>query len=55
VIHNLANEVSLDFSDRGTRIAFTVPGHVPPLDDHPLTGVTQGWTPPSGHGVEESR
>jgi anti-sigma regulatory factor (Ser/Thr protein kinase) len=55
VIHNLANEVSLDFSDHGTRIAFTVPGQVPSLDDHPLAGVTQGWTPPGGCGGDGSR
>jgi anti-sigma regulatory factor (Ser/Thr protein kinase) len=45
VIHNLAEEVSLDFSDDGTRIAFTVPSDPPPLGERPLTGITQGWTP----------
>ena len=45
VIHNLAEEVSLDFSDEGTRIAFTVPSDLPPLGARPLKGVTQGWAP----------
>jgi anti-sigma regulatory factor (Ser/Thr protein kinase) len=45
VIHNLAEEVSLDFSDEGTRIAFTVPSDLPPLGERPLKGVTQGWAP----------
>ena len=45
VIHNLAEEMSLDFSDHGTRIAFTVPSDPPPLGERPLKGTTQGWTP----------
>jgi anti-sigma regulatory factor (Ser/Thr protein kinase) len=45
VIHNLAEEMSLDFSDHGTRIAFTVPSDPPPLGERPLNGTTQGWTP----------
>jgi anti-sigma regulatory factor (Ser/Thr protein kinase) len=45
VIHNLAEEVSLDYSDHGTRIAFTVPSDPPPLEERPLKGITQGWTP----------
>jgi hypothetical protein len=45
VIHNLAEDVSLDFSDSGTRIAFTLPGDVAPLGERPLKGATQGWAP----------
>jgi anti-sigma regulatory factor (Ser/Thr protein kinase) len=45
VIHNLAEDVSLDFSDHGTQIAFTVPNDLPPLGERPLKGVTQGWAP----------
>jgi anti-sigma regulatory factor (Ser/Thr protein kinase) len=45
VIHNLAEEVSLDVSDQGTRIAFTVPSDLPPLGERPLKGVVQGWAP----------
>jgi hypothetical protein len=45
VIHNLAEDVSLDFSDHGTEIAFTVPNDLPPLGERPLKGVTQGWAP----------
>jgi anti-sigma regulatory factor (Ser/Thr protein kinase) len=48
VIHNLAQEVELDHTDRGTRIAFTVPSDAPPLAQRPLAGVTQGWKPGSG-------
>jgi hypothetical protein len=50
VIHNLADEVDLEHSDRGTRIAFTVPGDAAPLEERPLTGVTQGWRP-AGDGA----
>jgi anti-sigma regulatory factor (Ser/Thr protein kinase) len=53
VIHNLASEVSLDFSARGTRIAFTVPGHAVPAV--PPMGVTQGWTPAVGRRVQGAR
>ena len=45
VIHNLAAEVTLEHTDHGTRIAFTVPGDAMPLGERPLAGVTQGWTP----------
>lgn len=45
VIHNLAEDVSLDFSDHGTQIAFTVPNDLPPLAERPLKGVIQGWAP----------
>jgi anti-sigma regulatory factor (Ser/Thr protein kinase) len=45
VIHNLAEDVSLDFSDHGTQIAFTVPNDLPPLGERSLKGVTQGWAP----------
>jgi anti-sigma regulatory factor (Ser/Thr protein kinase) len=55
VIHNLAHEVSLEYSDSGTRIAFTVPGQVRSFDGTPLTGVTQGWTPSGGRGAEGVR
>jgi anti-sigma regulatory factor (Ser/Thr protein kinase) len=55
VIHNLAEEVSLDFSDHGTRIAFTVPSDLPPLGERPLTGVTQGWRPDLRPGNGSSR
>jgi anti-sigma regulatory factor (Ser/Thr protein kinase) len=55
VIHNLADEVRLDLTDDGTRIAFTVPGHIPSLEERPLTGVTQGWTPPGDRGAGGSR
>jgi anti-sigma regulatory factor (Ser/Thr protein kinase) len=48
VIHNLAQEVTLDHTEHGTRIAFTVPNDAAPLDERPLTGVTQGWKPGSG-------
>jgi anti-sigma regulatory factor (Ser/Thr protein kinase) len=55
VIHNLADEVTLDVSDHGTRIAFTMPGHIPPLGKSPLTGATHGWTPASEPGEGSSR
>jgi anti-sigma regulatory factor (Ser/Thr protein kinase) len=45
VIHNLAVEVTLEHTDHGTRIAFTVPGDAVPLGERPLAGVTQGWAP----------
>jgi hypothetical protein len=45
VIHNLAQEVTLDHAEHGTRIAFTVPGEAAPLGERPLTGVSQGWKP----------
>ena len=45
VIHNHAVEVTLEHTDHGTRIAFTVPGDAVPLGERPLAGVTQGWTP----------
>jgi anti-sigma regulatory factor (Ser/Thr protein kinase) len=45
VIHNLADEVTLDHTDHGTRIAFTVPADAAPLGERPLTGVAQGWKP----------
>jgi anti-sigma regulatory factor (Ser/Thr protein kinase) len=48
VINNLADDVSLDFSDHGTRIAFTLPSDLPPLEERPLMGVTQGWRPGDG-------
>jgi anti-sigma regulatory factor (Ser/Thr protein kinase) len=48
VIHNLAHDVSLDFSDHGTRVAFTMPGDAAVFDEQPFAGVTQGWTPPHG-------
>jgi hypothetical protein len=47
VIHNLADEVALDHTDHGTRIAFTVPADAAPLGERPLTGVAQGWKPGS--------
>jgi anti-sigma regulatory factor (Ser/Thr protein kinase) len=49
VIHNLADEVSLDISEHGTRIAFTVPGEAPVLDGSSRNGVTQGWASANGH------
>ena len=55
VIRRLATEISLDFSDRGTRIAFTVPGHVLPLDDEPPAAAAPGLTGPGGRAAEGSR
>jgi anti-sigma regulatory factor (Ser/Thr protein kinase) len=45
VIHNLAHGITLDHTDHGTRIAFTMPGDAPTLGERPLTGVIQGWKP----------
>ncbi|MDT7582029.1 MAG: hypothetical protein QOK35_3293 [Pseudonocardiales bacterium] len=45
VIHNLAQEVTLEHTDHGTRISFVVPGDAQPLGERPLAGVTQGWKP----------
>jgi anti-sigma regulatory factor (Ser/Thr protein kinase) len=55
VIHNLADDVSLDFSDHGTRIAFTLPSDLPPLGQRPLTGVVQGWRPDQRTGDGSAR
>ena len=50
MIHNLAEDVSLDFSDHGTQIAFTVPNDLPPLGERPLKGV-----PRAGRRTDDHR
>jgi anti-sigma regulatory factor (Ser/Thr protein kinase) len=53
VIHNLADEVSLEVGESGTRVAFTVPGDPPPLAQRrlvpvPVPGPAQWWATGSG-------
>jgi anti-sigma regulatory factor (Ser/Thr protein kinase) len=44
VIHNLADEVTLEIGESGTRVAFTVPGNPPPLAQRrPAAGPAQWW------------
>ena len=50
VIHNLAEEVTLDFDESGTRVAFTVPDDPPPLAQRPAgPGAAQWWATGSGN------
>ena len=49
VIHNLADEVTLEVGESGTRVAFTVPDDPPPLAQRSAApGAAQWW--PAGHG-----
>ncbi len=46
VIHNLADEVTLEVGESGTRVAFTVPEDPPPLEQR---RAAQWWPAGSGH------
>jgi len=49
VIHNLADEVTLEVDESGTRVAFTVPGDPPPLAQRrPVPGPAQWWAAGTG-------
>jgi anti-sigma regulatory factor (Ser/Thr protein kinase) len=49
VIHNLAEEVTLEVGESGTRVAFTVPGDPPPLEHcRPVPGSAQWWATGAG-------
>ncbi len=50
VIHNLADEVTFEVGESGTRIAFTVPDDPTPLAQRGAApGAAQWWTTGSGH------
>jgi anti-sigma regulatory factor (Ser/Thr protein kinase) len=52
VIHTLAREVTLDVTDVGTRLGFTVPPDPPPLGGRPSTErAPQWWTQDADGGV----
>lgn len=56
VIHTLAREVTLDVTDGGTRIGFTVPRDPPPLADHPhAEGAPQWWRRAADGGARDDR